>query len=485
MPNVKTNFIYNLLLTLSSYLVNLVLFPYVSRVLGVEIIGRTGFMDNVIGYFSLFALLGAGTVGVREIAACGDDQERRSKVFSEIITVIGILTTMVLVIFEISIHFVPRFVENKDLLIVGSFSLLFSSFIIEWLYQGIEHFKYITLRTIAVRISYAILVFIFVKSQDDYMLYYRMTVGAVVINSLINLYHSRKFVTFSFKNISPSRYIKPVFSLGLYKIMISMYSTFNVVFLGFVCSETEVGCYYTSTKIFYIILGILMAFASVMLPRMSSLLAENRMDEFNSRIASSFDLVFAFAIPLMIGGVFFAPEIIAIISGSGYEGAVLPMQIIMPVLLLSGLAQIWVIQVLMPLKKDKVILVSSVAGAVAGVVFNFCLVKHYAAVGSALVLLFSEIAGDSISLYYVLKNKIISFPVKRFAHFLAASVPYVAICAICKSVSANSVISLSVGIIGCFIYFVILNSLVVKGSFISHFITERFDDMSTIFRRNS
>ena len=55
MPRITTNFIYNVALTLSTYLINLVLFPYVSRVLGVDMVGKVGFVNDTIGYFSLFA----------------------------------------------------------------------------------------------------------------------------------------------------------------------------------------------------------------------------------------------------------------------------------------------------------------------------------------------------------------------------------------------------------------------------------------------
>lgn len=82
MASLKKNFIYNLSITLANYIAGLVVFPYVSRCLGVELMGKTSFATNVVAYFSLFALLGAATVGTREIAICRDDYEKRSKVFS-------------------------------------------------------------------------------------------------------------------------------------------------------------------------------------------------------------------------------------------------------------------------------------------------------------------------------------------------------------------------------------------------------------------
>lgn len=70
MASLKKNFLYNISITLANYIAALIVFPYVSRCLGVELMGKTSFATNVIAYFSLFALLGAATVGTREIAIC-------------------------------------------------------------------------------------------------------------------------------------------------------------------------------------------------------------------------------------------------------------------------------------------------------------------------------------------------------------------------------------------------------------------------------
>ena len=64
---IKQNFIYNSILTLSQYIIAIIVFPYVSRVLGVNNIGIVGFIDNTINYFSLFALMGINLVGVRRL----------------------------------------------------------------------------------------------------------------------------------------------------------------------------------------------------------------------------------------------------------------------------------------------------------------------------------------------------------------------------------------------------------------------------------
>ena len=132
-----------------------------------------------------------------------------------------------------------------------------------------------------------------------------------------------------------------------------MYTTFNVAYLGFTSNEVEVGYYTTATKLYTILLALFTAFTSVMIPRMSSLVAENKMEEFKKLSQKSSNILFGFSIPLIIYASVYAPYIINLIAGMGYEGAILPMRIILPLVLVIGYEQILICHILMPLKKDK------------------------------------------------------------------------------------------------------------------------------------
>ena len=471
MPRITTNFIYNVALTLSTYLINLILFPYVSRVLGVDLVGKVGFVNDTVTYFSLFAMMGIATVGIREIAACGEDREKRSRVFSSLMAIILLFTAVVLAVYLAAILVVDRFQADRDLFVMGAGTLVFTSFLIEWFYQGMEDFRYITLRSVAIKLAYALMVFLFVRKPGDYRLYFMLTVGMVVLNSLINLAYSRRFVRFSFRNASIRGFLKPVLSLGLYKVMISMYTTFNVIYLGFVASEAQVGYYYSSKKLFYIILGLFSAFTAVMLPRMSAILEQGQEEEFRAKTRMTFDIVFAFAFPLIVYFELLAPELIGLLSGPGYEGAILPMRIISPVLLLSAMAQVWVIQILMPLRKDRVVLLSSVAGAVVGILANILLVGRLGAVGSALVLLVSEIAGNLYSFVYSIRKGYLKFPVRSFLAFLMGALAYVLCCLSGKWISGGRLwVTLGVSAVLCLAYFLFFNLFIYKESQVSGFL---------------
>lgn len=471
MSKITNNFIYNIALTVSTFLINLVLFPYVSRVLGVDNIGRVGFVNNVISYFSLFAILGVRTIGIREIAGAGDNYKKRSEIYSSLMTILMVLTVLVMVVYVGAVIFVPRFIQDRELLIIGSFTLFFTSFLIEWFYQGIENFKYITIRTVAVKVIYAIAVFALIKESDDIILYFILTTIVVVVNSLINLLYARKFAKFRLNISGIKKYFNAIVELGAYNIMISMYTTFNVIYLGFVCNDTEVGYYYTATKLYTIIIGVFFAFTNVMLPRMSSLVSANKMAEYKANLRKSFDMTFAAALPIIVYCMILAPQIIDLLSGDGYQGAILPMRIVLPIILLSGMAQIWIQQILIPNKKDKIVLYSSVCGATAGVIANIIFVKSWGAVGSAIVLLLSEMCGNLLGFVYVLKERMLEFPLKSFATNIVGSVPYVIICLLSVAfLPQSSFFTLCVAGVAMLLYFYIFNGLLNKKSYAFEFI---------------
>lgn len=130
--NIKRNFIYNVILTLSTYVVNLILFPYITRVLGVEQFGVIGFARQTVDFFILFAMLGIGIVGVREIAVCGDDIKRRTQVFSSLVTLSVITTLVASVVYVGTIFAVPKMHDNLPLMLVGLSRLIFNTLLFEW-----------------------------------------------------------------------------------------------------------------------------------------------------------------------------------------------------------------------------------------------------------------------------------------------------------------------------------------------------------------
>lgn len=462
MPSVKKNFIYSALLTTANYIFPLITFPYVSRVLGADSIGLCGFIDSIINYFVLFSTMGMNILGIREIAKAKNDKTQLNKVFSSLFLLNTITTLVMLLALVIASLTVPRLYENYDLMIIGGVKLMFHFLLIEWLYKGLENFRYITIRSIIIRILYVVSVLLFVKHKSDYPIYALLSTMMIVCNAIINLNHSRRVVKLSFKNVDLKSYFKPFFMLGIYNLLTSMYTTFNVSYLGFVTNDFEVGYYVTATKLYTIIFSIYTAFSGVMLPRMSTLLSDGNMQAFKIYVERSFSFLLFMAVPLAIFSVFNAPGIIRLISGSGYEGAILPMRIIMPMMIIIGFELVLIEQILMPMQKDKAVLFNSVVGAVVGVALNVLLVPSLGSVGSAIVKNTCEVIVFCLALYEVHKYASMGLPLKKILHYLISYLPLIILEFFIVRLPIKEIPIMFISMAVCGVYFIVVNSFVIK-----------------------
>ena len=246
--SVKKNFIFSSILTVSEYLFPLITFPYVSRVLGVDGVGICNYVDSVIFYFILLSKLGIETVGIRSIASCNDDKQKLQQVFSSLLTLLLCSTTIAIFALFIVVYTVPSFADYTEYFYIGACKLFSTFLLIEWFYKGREDFKYITKRSLTVKAMYVLSIFIFVQSPEDTFTYYLITCGLTIVNSAINIIHSHKLVNFSFKDVQINVFLKPLVFFGIYQFLTSMYTTFNVFYLGFVTNTTQVGYYVTQVS---------------------------------------------------------------------------------------------------------------------------------------------------------------------------------------------------------------------------------------------
>ena len=167
MVTLKKNIFYSTILTTANYIFPLLTYPYVSRVLGVDKIGICNFVDSIINYFVLFSMLGVGIVGIREIAKNKNDKECLNKTFNSLFFLNTLSTTIMLVLLIIAINIVPKLNEHKELMYIGAFKLVFNYLLIEWLYKGLEDFKFITNRTVIIRCLYVISCLLYTSDAAD------------------------------------------------------------------------------------------------------------------------------------------------------------------------------------------------------------------------------------------------------------------------------------------------------------------------------
>lgn len=413
--SLKKNFIYSSILTVSTYLFPLIVYPYVSRTLGLSNIGIVNFVDNLVNYFVFLSMMGISTVGIREIAAVRSNRRSLSATFMSLLTLTIITTLIAIAALWIAMYTVPKLFPFRDLLYVGLVKLVFNLLLIEWFFVGMENFKYITQRSILVKCLYVASVFLFVREPADYKLYFFLGVAVVIVNALINIVYSRSFVSYSFRLVNLKPYYKAFLIMGVYILFTNVYTYLNPVWLGFVTDTDEVGYFTTATKLHHIIMAVLLSFTNILYPRVSNLLAEGNKTEFWNKINVAFEAIFLFSFPTMVFLLVAGPDLLHLFVGDGFEGSYLPLRIISPLVLVIGVEQILVIQILLTMHQDSTVLRNSFIGALAALILNILITASMGAPGSAIVWVMAECVIMVFSAYDIYRKYNYLMPVRRMA----------------------------------------------------------------------
>ena len=166
----------------------LITFPYAARILMADGIGQVNFFSSIISYISLFTCLGIPLYAIRETARVRDNQKELSKTVTEILILHSGLTLLGYVAVFIIAYTVPKVMVDIPLFLMLSTSIIFTAIGCEWFYQGVEDFKYITIRAITIKTLCVILLFLLVKSKEDLLYYAVYSVIGSVGNNVFNFF---------------------------------------------------------------------------------------------------------------------------------------------------------------------------------------------------------------------------------------------------------------------------------------------------------
>ncbi|GGI28211.1 flippase [Pedobacter mendelii] len=410
MSILKRNIAFNTLLSISQILFPLITFPYASRILGPTAIGAVSFADNFTTYFLIFSALGIPLYGIREIAKVKNDRAILGKVFSELIFIHLLTSIVAIVILFIISYFTNKLRTNFELYQIGMAVLLGNVFIAEWFFQGIEKFKYIALRTVAIRMITVVLLFILVHSVEDRNTYYALNLLATILAAIMNMYAVSKMVKISFINLALKKHLKPLFIIFSNSIVTTIYLVFDTIILGFLTKDENVGYYSASMRISKLSLAIIGVLSAVLLPRLTIAFQNNDLAEAKSLLSKSMNFVIFLSVPIALGTYCLSEEIIVLFAGSNYLPAISSLQILCFIVIFVGIAQIFSHQILLPLHQEKKILYASLFGVVVSLTLNFTLIPLLKQDGAAISSLATEFCVTIVLFIYAFKLFKFKFP---------------------------------------------------------------------------
>lgn len=427
MSSIRNNIYYSAALTFSTYLVPLVVFPYISRVLGVENIGAIDAVDNIIDYCILFSMMGISTLGIRETAKHRDNPERLSQVFSSLFSLNAIATLIVFAVL-LCVTFLIEDMRDKYLLLsIGCIKLFSNLFWIEWFFRGLELFRYITIRSIIVRLLFVASVFLFVHDGGDSVVYYLLFVAVTFANAVCNWNFRSRYVSFDVSSVDLRLFLKPFVILGVFGMLSAIYTKLSTPVLAFICDDAQAGLYSTTTRIHHVINALIASVISVLIPRVSILVKEQKFDEIRYMTDKAFSSLFFFSLPVIVFAEFFAEDILSLFAGGSFVPAANVLRIVIVQVLVIGIEQILILQLLIPMRKDKMIVIAGLCGVAVWMAGTLSIVPIMGAKGSAFVWLLTEMTVAVVALIEVQHKMKIYLPIRNFIKIVFLSLPYVGI----------------------------------------------------------
>lgn len=435
--SLKLNALLNGFRSILNILFPLVTFPYVSRILQADGIGKYNFSNSIVSYFLLIAALGITNYAVREGAKLRDDREKISHFASQLFT-INLLSTLVAYILLFICLVIFKNLQNyESAILIFSLQVFFTTIGVEWIYTIYEEYAYITIRSIVFKLISMVLLFLFVKGSDDYLNYAAVTVFASVGSNVLNYFHSRKLcdirITF---DVNFKKHLKPILVIFATGIATQIYVNSDITILGILKDDYSVGIYSVSSKIYNIVKTLAQALVIVTVPRLSMLLGKSKVEEFNSLLQRVTNILAMITLPTTVGLYMLAPQVITIISGKEYLRGVSSLRLLCPALLFSVFSWILAYCVLLPINRENKFFISAVVSATVNILFNFILIPFAFENGAALTTSLAEILMLILIIYYskdILNGVYSIYFWKDISTYIMGSITIGLVCFIVKS----------------------------------------------------
>lgn len=459
MSSVKNNIVLNFINTFTSIIFPIVTFPYAARVLLPEGIGIVNFQQSIINYILLFTSIGIPLYAVREIAGCRDNYIERNKTTIEIFILSFILSIIGYIIVYILGHSVTKIAKNVEIFYILSISILFTSVGVQWFYQAIEDFKYITVRAVLIRILSAAALFVFVKDSSDLAAYSFVLVLTSVGNNLVNFIHLRKYIaldSITISSLNIKKHIKPAFHVFILTAISSLYTYLNSVMLGFMCDDITVGYYTAGNRMAYVVLSITTSMSTVMIPHLSNLIKKREYSTFNTLIQKSYDAILFLSIPFTATLILLSKPLTILFCGTEFYEAISVLVITSPIVIFIGISNLIGIQVLYPQGKENIVIYSTLAGAIMNIIMNIALIPLLKEDGAALAMTISELTVVAFQMWYGRRYLMVLYCNKSIFNYIFASVIMTIAILLISHYIENYMINLLIStIIGSLIYIMI------------------------------
>lgn len=488
MKSVKKNYVLNMIYQVFLLIVPIAVTPYISRVLTEVGTGQYSYTFSITTYFTLFAALGFGYYGQRLIAGSQGNKKKQTIDFYNVVLARLVPVFIACIVFITLIAFNVYGNDYNYLMMIMLINVIAVIFDITFFFQGNEEFLKIVIRNVFIKSLSIACIFIFIKKQDDLWLYVLIQALTVLLSNISLWFYMPKYLCrIKIRELNPLKHLWPTFILFIPTIAISVYTTLDKTLIGALVkgttefvnkdgtvlikklSDIENGNYEYSEKLIKMIMTIVTSLGTVMIPRNSYKFANNDVEGVKENIYSSCRFVFLLAIPMTLGCICVASNLMPWYLGAGYEKAPTLMMLLAPLILIIGLSNVFGLQLLIPSKNDKLFIIAVTSGALVNLILNLIFIPMYFSYGAAISTVIGELVVTTLCIIF--SKKYINFWIvirNSWKYFISGFVMFIPCYILQKHLDSSIFNTFIIIISGVFIYFLIL--LILRDSFYLDFI---------------
>ncbi|MGL5150751.1 MAG: oligosaccharide flippase family protein [Clostridium sp.] len=327
MNSLVKNSFYKLILNVCNLVIPLLIGPYALRVIGDTNMGSVYFSETVYGYFFIFSSFGLYQYGLREISKLRDDKTKLKQLFSSLFCISILASGISFVAYLIFIKFKYGGDPEYILMAIYSINIIFNMFYVEYVVEALEEYKFITIKTLVVKVTYFILLVTMVKSENDTNLYLILLVLSMVANNLISYLYIVKKIGYDFSNIRIKPHIKFLVITVLMANVNTLFTTLDRFVLGEFLDKAVVTYYVIPQSISGTVNALMLSFIAVAVPRLSNTLATGGKEKYEDLLNRVSNQFFYILIPAAVGLIVIGKEIMILYGGSDLEPATTTMKI--------------------------------------------------------------------------------------------------------------------------------------------------------------
>lgn len=468
--SINKNTIYSTIKSVAAIVFPLITFPYASRVLGPENIGKVNFANSIVSYFTLIASLGVNTYAIRECSKLREEPEKLRLCANQIFS-LNCLTTVIAYVSLFVTLLVCRPLDNyRTLILIQSLTIMCSTLGTEWINTCFEDFKYITIRTVAMQVFSLLMLLLIVKNPSDYLKYAIISVIAAGGANIINIFYRERFCKIRFTiHMDIKKHLPPIMMLFSLILAQTVYCNSDITILGFLRGDVEVGLYSTSVKIYNLVNTMVASITWVVMPKLSLGFAQKDYESVNKNLRYALSYIMTLGIPALVGMNAITPEIIEVIAGKEFLDAVWSLRILSVALLASFIGGFIGNLMMLTSGREAICLKSAMISMILNVVLNLVLIPLWGLNAAAMTTAIAEIVGIFIKLPYIEKE----IQIDRLGDILKGpilgGVGIVIISIVMKAVSTDTMI-VSLGTIGFSVIWYLFVLILVKNEFIMGYI---------------